>query len=129
MTEYCNLIGAQDSCAVHKPITLFPDPLSLQSGSGNETSAVWGNGTGSLERLGTRPGALRQRSENETSDHVCIRTTEYWYSTGNSKYCMAHQPLPVPCEHILACGIVSFLEVLAKRTRDETRTLSSFSSL
>ena len=39
MTEYCNLIGAQDSCAVHKPmLTLFPDPLSLQSGSGNETT-------------------------------------------------------------------------------------------
>ena len=41
VTEYCNLIGAQDSCAVHKPmLTLFPDPLSLQSGSGNETSLL-----------------------------------------------------------------------------------------
>ena len=39
VTEYCNLIGAQDSCALHKPmLTLFPDPLSLQSGSGNETT-------------------------------------------------------------------------------------------
>ena len=39
VTEYCNLIGAQDSCAMHKPmLTLFPDPLSLQGGSGNETS-------------------------------------------------------------------------------------------
>ena len=28
VTEYCNLIGAQDSCAVHKPmLTVFPDPL------------------------------------------------------------------------------------------------------
>ena len=32
MTEYCNLIGAQDSYAVHKPAISLP----LQSGSGNE---------------------------------------------------------------------------------------------
>ena len=30
MTEYCNLIGLQDSCAVHKPmLTLSPDSLPL----------------------------------------------------------------------------------------------------